>query len=363
MLNVQQVLIESKLSVDDALKMLDEKFGVLSKKHPVDSRVILDYDQIRADKKDDVVRECRGLVLDTKDWSLVARGFRRFFNAGEVRQEDIKFNWDNEVVVTHKEDGSFFLLYFYDGLWRTNTRFSFAEHNISDFPFTWNELFKLGFNYELCDSLNKEYSYVFEVCSRYNKIVRDYQEPQVFLLSAFNGEIELNFHAVQSEAISLGVQTPVEESFDDISKVQAYIAKIAEEDHTFEGVVVRDVHNNRLKVKSDFYIRLHRLNNNGNITNIKNIIPLIVSGESEEVLIYFPELKNIVSSLESKINKIKDEIDNAWLCYHDESSQKKFALSIKKSTKHTGPLFEARKRGGHPFDYLDADYFVNCLKG
>jgi hypothetical protein len=349
------------MSTIEALESLKSSLGILYKVHS-DGRVILDYDQNKSPKTDEIVRECRGLVLDTKnDWELVARGFRRFFNAGECRREDVKFDWSLPVQITHKEDGSFFLLYHHNGNWHVNTRFSFAEHNISDLPFTWTELFKLAFDFSKVE-LDTNLCYVFEMCSLYNKVVRTYDYPQVFLLSVFNGNIELTFDAVKHIASTLNLKVPFHRFVSDISEAQSYISTLAESDMTFEGVVLRDCMNNRLKLKSDLYLRLHRLNNNGNIAHTKNIVPLIMAGETEEVLIYFPELESIIKNIESRIKQIKSEIDNTWFCHRDEKSQKKFALAIQKSTKYTGPLFSAKKLGGHPLDYLTAEYVTKQLE-
>ncbi len=344
------------------LQYLDDVHGVVGKLHE-DGRCILDYDMIRAKKEDEVARECRGLVLDSQnEWNLVARGFRRFFNAGEIRNEDHKFNWDNEVQCTHKEDGSFILLYFHNG-WKINTRFSFAEHAVSDSPLTWTDLFKLGFDFTKATALNEEYTYVFELCSRYNKIVRDYAQPKVYLLTVFHGEMELNWYATQDIAKELGVESVDSFVAQDLFQVQAYIAKIAERDRTFEGIVVRDVFNNRLKVKSLFYIQLHRLNNNGNLASVKNLVPLIMAGAKAEIITYYPELTQQILEIEQKIANAYKEIDNVWFCHNDEPNQKKFAQTIMKETKHTAPLFSARKEKKHPKDFWTPEYVLRSIFG
>lgn len=66
------------------LELLEEQLGIKSNCHE-DGRVILNYDQINSPKNNDLVRECRGLVLDkNNNWELVARSFSRFFNLGEI---------------------------------------------------------------------------------------------------------------------------------------------------------------------------------------------------------------------------------------------------------------------------------------
>jgi hypothetical protein len=72
------------------------------------------------------------------------------------------------------------LLYHYDGSWRVNTRGSFALGEIQPgLGKTWEEGFYLALRNEkgLDDLSPQGFTYVFEFCSRWNKVVRDYPEP------------------------------------------------------------------------------------------------------------------------------------------------------------------------------------------
>ena len=69
---------------------------------------------------------------------MVAKGFNRFFNWGEVQEEMADFDF-SDFLVQSKEDGSLVLFYFFDGHWRVNTRGSFAQHEIDCQTFTWEE--------------------------------------------------------------------------------------------------------------------------------------------------------------------------------------------------------------------------------
>lgn len=349
MLEVQKYLASGK-----GLSNLKVELGIDSLIHSIDGRVILNYDMINSPKLNVISRECRGLTLCMDDWSLVSRSFFRFLNAGECKAEDKKFNWDNRVVCTHKEDGSLIQVFYYRGKWSIQTRGSFATGYINDSMVTWEGLVRACLD---VTKLNKEYSYTFELCSLYNKIVRNYRTSKVYLLTAFYGDIELTHDTVMNEAKRIGVEFPDVKEFNDIFDVQAYIANIASNDASFEGLVCRDVHNNRLKCKSPLYLHLHRLNNNGNVASVKNLLPLIIAGETDEVLTYFSELKSDCDELQSKIDKAKKEIDNYWYCHHDEPSQKLFAKAIK-DTKYSGILFQARKLNVHPFTLITSEYLL-----
>ena len=196
--------------------------------------------------------------------------------------------------------------------------------------------------------LAKQYVYVFELCSRYNKVVRDYSKPTVFLLSTFNVEgfeygIELN----NSEANYIGVNSPKYFQLNSSKEAEDYVLSVSENDVTFEGLVLRDSNGNRIKVKSAEYVRLHRIVDNGNVVHPKNILPFILKGEEDEVTTYFPEIKERVFKIKSLVEKLMTELDNIWFCHHDEPSQKKFAMEVKDHPL-SSYLFTARKNNTHP---------------
>lgn len=94
MLETQKWLIEHNFDYD----LLKEKFGIKANHHPTDNRVILNYDQIGSykQKENNIVRECRGLVLDSKTGTLIARSFYRFFNLNETKEE---FAWQDKFFM------------------------------------------------------------------------------------------------------------------------------------------------------------------------------------------------------------------------------------------------------------------------
>jgi tRNA splicing ligase len=50
---------------------------------------------IGSQKNHPITNECRGLVLETGTWKIVAKTFNRFFNLGELANTPDKFNWNN----------------------------------------------------------------------------------------------------------------------------------------------------------------------------------------------------------------------------------------------------------------------------
>ena len=268
------------------------------------------------------------------------------------------FNWNN-FICQEKLDGSLIIIYYWKNRWCINTRGSFGDGQIGSAPFTWDELIRPLFNESI---LNQKYTYVCEFCSPYNKVVKLYPKPTLYLLTVFNRYDELKFDDYMIEAGRCGFKTPETYIVNNEKQLDELIIHLSKLDKTNEGVVLRDDQNNRIKRKSIEYLCLHRLANNGNPCHPKNILPFIISGEKDEVLVYFPEIKQQVEDMENIIDKEYRMVDNLWYCYHDEPSQKKFALAVKDSP-HSGILFSARKLGVHPKElFYNVEYLTKLFK-
>jgi hypothetical protein len=353
--------------VQETLTTIKEDLGIKSNLHE-DGRVILNYDMIESPKLNGLARECRGLVLDTNNnWALVARAFTRFFNLGEHRPEQDGFIWPGSIA-TDKEDGSLILVYHWKGEWHVNTRGSFGDGLVGDSIFTWRDLLVMAMGDDWTDGLDPSITYVGEICSMYNKVVRTYKKPVFFLLSAFWGEIELDHeqildigicHAQDRDENQVGsFVVPFLHIFNSEREVEKFIEKSGTDDPTFEGIVLRDVNNMRIKVKTPEYVALHRMSNNGNLASPKNLIPFILKGEEDEVLLYFPELTDWVAEVKAKMDAAYQEMDNYWYCHHDEKNRKKFALAVL-PCRFSSILFTAKDKGISPLEiWRDSPEFI-----
>ena len=354
MLKVQEYLLKFE-DKDEALEALKNEFAIKVITNTEDDLVILNYDMIDSPKTDPIVRECRGLVLDKnavwyKDvgvkangWKLVARSFYRFFNHCEG--EHSEFDWSN-VEAQHKEDGSLIMVYTHNGKLRINTKGSFGYGEINDSGYTWNSL--------VTECLSKvKYipplptaTYVFELCSIYNKVVRHYSTPKLYLLAAFDtycNEIDID------DSLIAGYFNVFErpESFiiHSIDEAIEYIKAKEREDATFEGLVLKDKNGNRMKVKSASYLMLHRSANNGNITWESIYDSCLTDDGGEEFTNFFPEYKDRFDKMKDFIKQSKEDIVETYNKYKDIEVQKDFALAIK-GYRFAPILFALRKGEG-----------------
>lgn len=289
MLKVQEYLKAN--SVDQ----LTIDLGIKICKHPTEPLMILNYNQIESPKTNDIVRECRGLVLHSETFDLISRSFPRFFNWGEVQDEMKLFNF-NDFIANTKEDGSLVVIYNHNDKWFANTRGSFGEDNLQFTDITWRQGFCQAMGVKDLQDLNldKTLTYVCEFTSPYNKIVRTYKEPKMFLLTIFNKEEELSWKEVDNLTNSHFLR-PEYFSFKSVDEIEIFLREISKKDPTFEGVVMCDNSFRRWKIKNPKYLSLHKMRGEGdNLYNPKNLLPFILDGETDELLTYFSEVREVL---------------------------------------------------------------------
>lgn len=325
-----------------------EQFGIFAKYHDTKPYVILDYDMVESAKfkEDPKVKECRGLVLRTDDFTIIHKAFDRFFNLNESSCTD-KFVWEY-FTSTVKEDGSLIKVRWYDGDLLVTTRNSFAESICGESGKSWKDLVLscLTPPQKATIKYNETRTYVFELLSPYNMVVVHHPEPKLVLLSIF--EHDTGF--VSEEMYDLFNYVTFNQkqylNFNSLDEVTAHLQALEEAKDTTEGLVLKDKNGVRLKAKSTYYLKLHRLSGNGNITMTKNIIPIILSGEKDEILSYFPYLFDKIKETESVLNFMFCHLTMVWEHAKDIQDQKEFALMITKQfqTKFSSILFNLKKR-------------------
>ena len=289
--------------------------------------VLFKYSQIDSDFFNPIVQECRGIILEKDTWKVVAYAFRKFGNFGEAYADEI--DWESAVVET-KEDGSLIKVYFYDGEWRVGTNGTiFAENaELNSGPYkNFRQLFdaaaeKCGLDFS---RLNRYYTYVLELCSSFNQVVCPQSEMRLIHIGTRNNR---TFQEVETD---IGIPHPQKYA---LSSLEDCIAMAKTFDFTKEGFVVKDKNYNRIKVKSEDYVRVHRLANNGSIT-LERAIDLIRMNEIDEFVSYFPcyipYIKNIQYRITKFYNKIIYNVNIALIEKLNSKTRKDFADIAKKS--------------------------------
>lgn len=320
-------MITSEFLRNNSLEELENQYNIYHSKHPNQPLITLNYDHIKSPKYDPIVQECRGLVLQSETFEMVARAFPRFYNLGEnVGQQ---FNFD-EFYTQDKEDGSLVLIYYYHG-WQINTRGSFGEYELFS-GYSWKQAIVEAMGLKNIKDLNyyldKSVTYVCEYCSVYNRVVREYRTPVVYLLTAYQGEKELDIDWTYSHESNL-FSKPILHSFSSFDDIKPFIRKKEETDPSYEGLVVRDIHNNRMKIKSETYLALHYMvSDKKHLFALKTMVPAILSGCDDEMFLYFDH-HDVYKNTKDKLSRCYDEISQKWEEVKHITDQKEFAQTIK----------------------------------
>jgi len=309
---------------------------------------LLDYN-IDSPKTNELVVECRGLCLHKDSLEIKGMGFKRFFNFKEAEEITSKFDWE-EFSTFEKVDGSLIKVSWYDNELLITTRFSFADSECGISKKSWKEL--------VIECLTKKqkqiikqfssFTFVGELLSPYNQVVKYHNTTNFILLTIVNNITGKEWQQSTTDEFNKDwcFVRPKEHHFKSDVECFAYLDKLNEERSTDEGFVLIDSNGLRLKIKNKYYVLLHSLNGNGEMTSLKKLLPVILNGEIDEIISYFPHLKDIVSDVKMRLDLLLSELLLVWDCAKDIESQKDFANKIIPLTKMSSILFKVRKAGG-----------------
>ncbi len=336
---------------EHGIEHLQEELGIKVKEYPDYDIVVLNYCQIESPKTHPVVRECRGLILDTKDWSVVCRPFDRFFNAGEAPETVEDFDI-TRACAFEKVDGSLIKIYKLGNQWECATRgTAFAESSCNGFDITFRELvFKALGVYDgqefsdLCSLwLQDGYTYLFELTSTENRVVTRYEGTKLWYLGARHNETGTDrtdspYHDACAKGI--GAESIQRFLFDTLEHALEASKGLPD---LQEGYVLFDtVTHKRIKVKSPAYVAVHHIRGEG--LNPKRIKELVLTNEQDEYLKYFPEDAPHIEPVVFYLSRMELEMHNLNMAVRGIEDQKAFALEVK-DEPYSNVLFQARKKG------------------
>lgn len=323
------------------LEKLESEFAIKVKKYD-EGLIVLNYNQIDSPKSHPIVMECRALILD-HDFNVVSRSFDRFFNLDEVPESQSHIDM-KKATLHEKIDGSLIRIYFWNGKWNIATRgMAFAESAMNGFDITFRDLVlkaldvdEQAFQCSCDDVLNEGVTYICEITSVENRCVKAYTGYTLHYLSA-RDNVTFQFLDATEQAKMLGMSIPEKYSFDTIEACKEVVNNLKNLD---EGYVLYQDGVPVCKIKSPAYCAVHLLRGEG--LNPKRISELVLTGEQEEYLTYFPEDRAFIQPYVDKLKDIQFVLVYAYANYREIESQKDFAIAIK-NVKGSSVLFYARK--------------------
>jgi len=378
-------------------------FGDLYEKHKVksspskDGRLIsFNYDHIHSNESDKLSCQCRGLILARKDGKsvhdldgftfennkrnisniifgkteVVSYGFDRFFN---YNQKDT-IDWSDKINIYEKLDGTCIFLYYYNG-WYIATRSSPSadipiEKTVGNENHTFSSLFKkslketIGISFEdYVKTLDKDYTYVYELTTPLNRVVVVYNDYRVTLLAARNRKTLLE---VDIDSLENLVPKVKKYSFESIHQIVVYVNSLNPIEN--EGVVIRDSKFNRIKVKNIQYVAYNKASDLYGKSD-KAIIQLILSEKEDDIIGVVPEYpSNRISFLKDKLSLFIIGVVSRYNTYlkevnsypdSDKNKRKRFAEIVNLNEKYHAPFFDMYSRNSTINDFFNK----NCKNG
>jgi T4 RnlA family RNA ligase len=288
------------------------------------------------------VHECRGLILDA-EYNIVSRSFNRFYNYGE---QFATFDPHTDVAY-EKFDGSLIKIYHYNNEWRVSTRgTAFAESGVNGWDITFKDMVLKALTLRDEDDfqahcntlLDESRTYIFEVTGVQNRVVTRYEDESLWFLASRNNETGKYYSHEFANIVHLfKAKLPRQFKFDSIEHCLETAKHLPD---LQEGYVIYSNGAPVCKVKSPAYVAVHHIRQN--LESPKNFAKLVLLGEDEEYLTYFPENTEYLLSLKDKWNSLVGTLNDIYKETFEISLQKDFALKVK-DHRHCWALFEARK--------------------
>ena len=319
--------------------------------------ILLEYNQLCSDFNEPIVRECRGSIFrqEGAQWICVCHPFDKFGNYGEAYVPEI--DWQSAVVY-EKIDGSLMKMWYDRGEWHlsTNGTIDAFKAPLGDFGMSFGDYFyeilKSKVNefvdYEttptqvwnmLCCSFRKYKTYMFEMVGPKNRVVINYEKPDIYLLGARNintheeiDVLSIFFHALLNKPKIYHLRT--------LEDCLAAAEKMSRDE---EGFVVCDGNFNRAKIKSPEYLMAARLRNNGVITR-RRLLQIIWEGKGDDFVSYCPQYR---TETENMLDKYLEYVDYLY-CLKKQFAQYK--------SLHRHEYWELAKKYGYHSGFIMKNY-------
>lgn len=222
-------------------------------------------------------RECRGLIFD-KEGKIMSRPFHKFFNVNErVETQTHEIDMSQPHVVMEKMDGSMIRPLLVDGYLRLGTKMGVT--NVAMNAEEWLVRQDPALREWLRQCVEDSVTPLFEWVSRSNQIVIDYAEEDLVYLGTRDN---VTGQYVMDTSCPFNV-VPQYGSVE--GNIVDYVARQSQAEGR-EGDIIRFADGHMLKIKNDWYVRIHKALDR--VRFDRNIVALILHEEMDDVVPLMP---------------------------------------------------------------------------
>lgn len=228
-------------------------------------------------------RECRGLIFGP-DGALMSRPFHKFFNVNEREETQMnKVDLSQPHVIMEKMDGSMIRPVIVNGAVRLATKMGVTEVAMEAEKYLASRKDSGEILNWLQRCVKIGVTPIFEFVAPTNQIVISYAEPDLVLL-AIRDNLTGNY-LVRQNGTPAGL-TVVPEYGSVEGNLSDYIAR-ARLMEGREGDIIRFADGHMLKIKNDWYVRIHKTVDR--VRFDRHIVELILHEELDDVLPMLPQ--------------------------------------------------------------------------
>lgn len=285
----------------------------------------------------------RSVIVDESTGDVLCQGFPKFFNFGQSPElYEGPFNHD-DWYLSEKIDGSLTCVTSVDGNLSVRTRGSFnaLSHSTSH---EFYKIFEIYPKLKTLALLNPDKTFLFEYCSPNYVIVINHQALSFYFLGIIDkqtGRLE-DYPSIQDVAIKNDfIYTPLYNTSHVHARDLNGIVSEIKVRRGSEGVVLSyNNGQNRVKIKSDEYLHLHRIVSG--FSSVSNVVDLFLDmgAPSEEDFMlalkrktdyeFSVSVKSIVSGVCIKYKNLMEKIEEvaSFVKNSNFSTRKEFAIAV-----------------------------------
>lgn len=242
-----------------------------------------------------MLMECRGLIFDTNTGKLLRRAFHKFFNLGE-KEWTRNIDLSKPHRIEEKLDGSMITPIMLDGEVYWTTKMGITDVSLKCQDYVDGSLFGYIDLAKFCIKHNA--TPIFEWCDKNTPIVIKHKENSLTLLAIrdnYTGNYYPRNYIVNncsffSVPFIGGANTEIE--LEELSE------KVKILDDT-EGIVINFDDGHRIKVKTDWYVGIHRFKDE--TSSLRKLVKLILEGKIDDALPALPDTDR--KEVETKVDK------------------------------------------------------------
>ena len=333
--------LRSFSTVADAVASVKEKYFIKVNAHSEYPNLLMfKYDQLDSPMNEPLVRESRGIILDSDDnWNVISYGFNKFFSQGEFHAD--KIDW-NTARFWEKVDGSLMFMYRYQGNWEIassgmpDARGLSSDRKTSIAAIFWNCWHENSYKYPE----NERNTYCFELTSPLTQVIVPHTETRIRLIGIRNLDT-LSEEIVPDSYLNWDVV----KSFPIRSLDDALLACRTMNPMQQEGFVITDAQFNRVKLKSPQYVAIGHLGLTLDEINERGldasrydadaqgkwITKIIQTNEQSEFLSYYPQYGEMYNNLKAKFDSACADAIALYESVAPIEDKKEYALRVKDS--------------------------------